>query len=213
MADKNAIVLTLRRGTKAENDAFTGAEAELSVDTTNMELRLHDGKTAGGKVVGGKVKTVNGVEPDASGNVSVAATPPAISATATTLAAGSAATVTRGGTDAAPSFVFGIPQGAKGDKGDTGAMGPQGPVGPVGPMGPMGPTGPQGPAGAGLSPVSQTKFAENTNGGYVSSGLLGYSGSGSYRINKYAAIETDYYGRVMKMGYVEYRADCNCSTD
>lgn len=54
MADKNAIVLTLRRGTKAENDAFTGAEAELSVDTTSMELRLHDGKTAGGKIIGGK---------------------------------------------------------------------------------------------------------------------------------------------------------------
>lgn len=210
MADKNAIVLTLRRGTKAENDAFTGAEAELSVDTTSMELRLHDGKTAGGKVVGGKVKTVNGVEPDASGNVSVAATPPAISATATTLAAGSAATVTRGGTNAAPSFVFGIPQGVKGDTGATGPMGPQGPMGPTGPRGP---TGPQGPAGAGLSPVSQTKFAEHTNGGYESSGLLGYSGSGHYRVNQYAAIETDSYGRVMKMGYVEYRSDCDCSTD
>ena len=213
MADKNAIVLTLRRGTKAENDAFTGAEAELSVDTTNMELRLHDGKTAGGKVVGGKVKTVNGVEPDASGNVAVAATPPAISATATTLAAGSAATVTRGGTNAAPSFVFGIPQGVKGDTGPTGPVGPMGPQGPTGPMGPVGPVGPQGPAGAGLSPVSQTTFAEYSIGAYVSSGELAREGYGSYRKDKYAAIQTDAYGRVIKMGYVSYNSDCDCSTD
>ena len=40
--------LQLRRGTTAENDAFTGAVGELTVDTTLNELRLHDGATAGG---------------------------------------------------------------------------------------------------------------------------------------------------------------------
>jgi len=37
-----------RRGTEAQNDAFTGALAEITVDTTNLTLRVHDGITAGG---------------------------------------------------------------------------------------------------------------------------------------------------------------------
>lgn len=37
-----------RGGTSAENDAFTGASREITVDTTNKELRVHDGVTAGG---------------------------------------------------------------------------------------------------------------------------------------------------------------------
>jgi len=37
-----------RRGTAAENDAFTGAVGEITVDTTNKQLRVHDGSTAGG---------------------------------------------------------------------------------------------------------------------------------------------------------------------
>jgi len=41
-----------RRGTTAENDNFTGAVGELSVDTTLKQVRLHDGVTAGGHVVG-----------------------------------------------------------------------------------------------------------------------------------------------------------------
>ena len=38
----------LRRGTTAEHASFTGAVAELTVDTTLNELVLHDGATAGG---------------------------------------------------------------------------------------------------------------------------------------------------------------------
>ena len=41
----------LRRGTTAENDAFTGAAGEITVDTTLNELRVHDGVTLGGHVV------------------------------------------------------------------------------------------------------------------------------------------------------------------
>jgi len=37
-----------RRGTATENNAFTGAVGEISVDTTNKQLRVHDGSTAGG---------------------------------------------------------------------------------------------------------------------------------------------------------------------
>ena len=37
-----------RRGTTVQNDAFTGAEGEISVDTTLDHVRLHDGSTQGG---------------------------------------------------------------------------------------------------------------------------------------------------------------------
>ena len=37
-----------RRGTNSENNTFTGALAEITVDTTNWVLRLHDGVTVGG---------------------------------------------------------------------------------------------------------------------------------------------------------------------
>jgi hypothetical protein len=45
-----------RRGTATENNAFTGALAEITVDTTNWTLRVHDGATAGG---GGNIATVS----------------------------------------------------------------------------------------------------------------------------------------------------------
>lgn len=38
----------LRRGTTAENNGFTGAQGELTMDTERKELRLHDGTTQGG---------------------------------------------------------------------------------------------------------------------------------------------------------------------
>jgi len=43
-----ATQVQLRRGTTAENDAFTGAQGELTFDTNNKRVRVHDGGTAGG---------------------------------------------------------------------------------------------------------------------------------------------------------------------
>lgn len=40
--------IQFRRGTTAQNDQFTGAIGEITVDTTLNTLRVHDGKTAGG---------------------------------------------------------------------------------------------------------------------------------------------------------------------
>jgi hypothetical protein len=37
-----------RRGTEAQNDAFTGALGEMTIDTTNGTMRVHNGVTAGG---------------------------------------------------------------------------------------------------------------------------------------------------------------------
>ena len=35
--------LQLRRGTRAQNDSFTGAAGELSIDTDGNNIRVHDG--------------------------------------------------------------------------------------------------------------------------------------------------------------------------
>ena len=43
-----ATQVQFRRGTAAQNNNFTGAEGELSVNLSNYSLRLHDGSTAGG---------------------------------------------------------------------------------------------------------------------------------------------------------------------
>jgi hypothetical protein len=43
-----ATQVQFRRGTTTENNAFTGAAAELTVDTTLTTVRVHDGTTAGG---------------------------------------------------------------------------------------------------------------------------------------------------------------------
>lgn len=48
-----AIQVQIRRGSSAENDAFTGALGEITVDTTNKVIRVHDGSTAGGFVLTG----------------------------------------------------------------------------------------------------------------------------------------------------------------
>jgi len=40
-----------RRGTEAQNDAFTGSAGEITYDTTNNTLRAHDGSTAGGSTL------------------------------------------------------------------------------------------------------------------------------------------------------------------
>lgn len=43
--------IQIRRGTAAENEAFTGAIGEVTMDTTNKTLRVHDGTTVGGTIL------------------------------------------------------------------------------------------------------------------------------------------------------------------
>ena len=44
--------IQILRGTTAQNDAYTGSAGELTMDTTTNELRLHDGSTSGGHIIG-----------------------------------------------------------------------------------------------------------------------------------------------------------------
>ena len=38
----------IRKGTAAQNNAFTGAAGEITIDTTTWNIRIHDGTTPGG---------------------------------------------------------------------------------------------------------------------------------------------------------------------
>lgn len=49
-----ATEVRLRGGTAAENDGFTGAPREVTVDTTGTTLRVHDGSTQGGTTLAKK---------------------------------------------------------------------------------------------------------------------------------------------------------------
>lgn len=43
--------IQFRRGTATEHENFIGAMGEITVDTTNKTLRVHDGETAGGTML------------------------------------------------------------------------------------------------------------------------------------------------------------------
>ena len=70
-------ILQLRRGTTAENAAYTGSVGEITVDTTLDKVILHDGSTAGGTTVGnlqGVIqlgKTATGEIDTSSGNLTI----------------------------------------------------------------------------------------------------------------------------------------------
>ena len=44
-------ILQIRRGSSAQNDNFTGLSGEITFDTTNKTLRVHDGETLGGAIL------------------------------------------------------------------------------------------------------------------------------------------------------------------
>ena len=60
-----AIQIQLRQGTTTEHNTFTGAVGEVTVDTTNKTLRVHDGATVGGTVLA-KVSEVPSLVPQAT---------------------------------------------------------------------------------------------------------------------------------------------------
>ena len=50
-------VVQFRRGTTVQNDAFTGATGELSIDTDLEVIRVHDGSSIGGHALVGRTAT------------------------------------------------------------------------------------------------------------------------------------------------------------
>lgn len=58
--------LQIRRGTAAQNDLYTGLEGEITVDTDTWTLRVHDGVTPGGHLLGSQASRVTSVGLDTS---------------------------------------------------------------------------------------------------------------------------------------------------
>jgi hypothetical protein len=87
-----------RRGTENQNDKFLGYEGEITVDTTNWDLRIHDGKTRGGHSLGnnaGGGGRVSKVAIDAS---SLGLTSNSVVTTSGTIAISGVVNVASGGT-------------------------------------------------------------------------------------------------------------------
>lgn len=62
-------ILKFRRGTTTQNNAYTGAAGELSIDTSLNQIRVHDGSTAGGTTVGAGGEVVDDTTPQLGGNL------------------------------------------------------------------------------------------------------------------------------------------------
>jgi len=54
------IVLKFRRGTTAQHVVFTGADSEVTVDSTKKTLVVHDGVTPGGTPLATEAQTLTG---------------------------------------------------------------------------------------------------------------------------------------------------------
>lgn len=54
--------IQIRRGTATEHENFTGAIGEVTMDTTNNTLRVHDGQTLGGVALARADKIVERIE-------------------------------------------------------------------------------------------------------------------------------------------------------
>lgn len=52
--EKMSRQIQIRRGTSVEHENFTGVIGEVTMDTTNKTLRVHDGETVGGTVLAKK---------------------------------------------------------------------------------------------------------------------------------------------------------------
>lgn len=172
--------LQLRGGTNADHTTFTGAAREVTVDTTFNQLRVHDGVTLGGHVVGGALgMTFMG---EIAGGAWIAPSSPS-----------------NGDAWLATGTITGFPGGSTPVDGDlivysskdgwlnigSGIQGPPGVEGPVGPEGPIGPEGPKGEQGTGITlaghvptvgdlptyaPAGTVYFCDEDNSAYVSDG-------------------------------------------
>jgi len=69
-----AKLLKLRRGTTSQHSSFTGAEGEVTVDTTKDSLVVHDGSTAGGHPIAKSSDVISTVDKIIEGDTSIEAT-------------------------------------------------------------------------------------------------------------------------------------------
>lgn len=178
--------ILLKRGTTEASMSYVGQIGEATYDTDLKAIRVHDGVTPGGTIVGGDVGPQGPIgETGPAGPIGNAGPKGDRGEQGFVGPAG----------DTGPQGPIG-PKGEKGDKGNTGSTitsasvydhqlfitlndgviintgnitGPQGPIGPVGPVGPKGDRGPMGlPGGAGVSVTSASLLSGNLIIGFSS---------------------------------------------
>ena len=163
--------ILLKRGNTTVSSAYVGPIGEITMDTTLKTIRVHDGVTQGGHILG------------LNGNIAVA-----VGATGATGPQGNIGLTGATG-NVGPVGPQGI-QGIQGNIGQTGATGNIGPVGPqgiqgiqgiqgnTGPQGTQGSTGATGPAGVGAYNQSLNTNSNVTFNNITSTGTVYVSTSG-----------------------------------
>lgn len=122
----NVTTNTLDAGMEAEVDVEERFEPKDKKTYTDFTFSIPKGdKGIQGEKGDQGVQGVRGEKGEKGDKGDTGATPN-ITATATTLPAGSSATVTKSGTAENPAFAFGIPKGDKGEKGEKGDKGESG---------------------------------------------------------------------------------------
>ena len=119
-----SIDTTIAQNTLSIGSVSSGTTASATITGTapNQTLNLVLPKGDKGDTGEKGDKGEQGIQGDKGDKGDTGATP-VITATSTTLPAGSSATVTKSGTAENPNFEFGIPKGDKGEKGDKGDSG------------------------------------------------------------------------------------------
>ena len=143
--ENNKVDKVTGKGLSTEDFTTELKEKLVSIDTTIAQNTLSIGSVSSGTTASATItgtapnqilnlvlpkgdtgdkgdKGEQGIQGDKGDKGDTGATP-VITATSTTLPAGSSATVTKSGTAENPNFEFGIPKGEKGDKGDKGDSG------------------------------------------------------------------------------------------
>jgi hypothetical protein len=141
----------------AQDAAGSAATASGHAATATTQAGIATGQAG---AAAGSATSAAGHAQDAAGSAQAAedaASSFGLTASASTLAPGSSATVDVTGDGPAYGLVFGVPAGVQGDAGPQGDVGPKGDKGDKGDAGPKGDTGPQGPQGlAGAQEIGWT---------------------------------------------------------
>jgi len=58
-----------RRGSASQNNTYTGAAGELTIDTSTWDIRVHDGITPGGYSVSGSASTATAIAGGVTGDL------------------------------------------------------------------------------------------------------------------------------------------------
>lgn len=191
--------------TNAENSATTASVA--ATNALNSRMAAESSATAAAGSATAAASSAAAAQTAKTGAEAAQSAIENMSVSATTLTAGSDATVTKtvDATTGAVKLTYGIPQGiqgVQGPKGDTGDTGPQGmkgdtgDTGPQGVQGPQGPQGPPGPAGSGTGDMLASVYDPQGKAQDIFAYVDANSGGGVAVVNTTSTDGVSYTGTI-----------------